>query len=64
MALDALVWLFEQVGLLMNTSKTQSIICIPGKIWTQLLTRLYGCRYNCDLVTAAAWAERIVECDT
>ncbi len=41
-ALDALVWLFKLVGLLTNTSKTQAIICIPGKIQTRLSERLYG----------------------
>ncbi len=31
-ALDALVWLFELLGLLTNTANTQSIICLPVKI--------------------------------
>ncbi len=35
-ALDLLVSLFERVGLETNTSKTQTIICTPGRIRTQL----------------------------
>ncbi len=62
-ALGALVWLFEKVGLMMNTKKTQLIICIPGKIRTRLSARLYGRGYNRDLPIAASWAARIVECD-
>ena len=35
-ALDILVKLFEQVGLQCNTTKTQTMICTPGRIRTQL----------------------------
>ena len=41
--LDILVSLFEQVGLETNTSKTQTMICTPSQIRTQLLTKSY-CR--------------------
>jgi hypothetical protein len=37
-ALDILVNLFERVGLQMNTSKTQTMICTPGRIRMQLST--------------------------
>ncbi len=40
-ALNILVDLFKRVGLQMNTSKTQSMICTPGQIWMQLPTESY-----------------------
>jgi hypothetical protein len=41
--LTLLVNLFQRVGLRTNTSKTQTMICTPGRIWTQLPTQSY-CR--------------------
>ena len=41
LALDILVSLFERVGLERNTSKTQIMICTPGRIQTQLPTESY-----------------------
>ncbi len=40
-ALTLLVNLFEQVGLQANTSKTQTMICTPGRIRTQLPSESY-----------------------
>jgi hypothetical protein len=40
-ALDILVELFERVGLKTNRLKTQAMICIPGRIRTQLTTASY-----------------------
>jgi hypothetical protein len=40
-ALNILVNLFKRVGLQRNTSKTQTIICMPGRIWMQLPTESY-----------------------
>jgi hypothetical protein len=40
-ALNLLVDLFERVGLQTNTSKTQTMICIPGRIRTQLPLESY-----------------------
>jgi hypothetical protein len=37
-AFTLLVDLFQHVGLQTNTSKTQTMICMPGRIRTQLLT--------------------------
>jgi hypothetical protein len=40
-ALTLLVHLFERIGLQMNTTKTQTMICTPGRIRTQLPTESY-----------------------
>ncbi len=40
-ALTLLVNLFQWVGLQTNTSKMQTMICTPGRIQTQLPTKLY-----------------------
>jgi hypothetical protein len=40
-ALNLLVHLFERVGLQMNTLKTQTTICTPGWIRTQLSPESY-----------------------
>ena len=40
-AIDALVGLFEQVDLRTNTTKTKSMVFVPGKIRTRLLARSY-----------------------
>jgi hypothetical protein len=55
-ALTLLVDLFQRVGLQTNTSKTQTTICTPSRIWTQLLTKSYR-RIQCGRVTAAEWIE-------
>jgi hypothetical protein len=60
-ALTLLVNLFQRVGLRTNTSKTQTMICTPGRIWTQLLTKLY-CRMQRGMVAAAKWNSRDVQC--
>jgi hypothetical protein len=39
--LDVLITLFEQVGLKMNTKKTQVMTCIPGKIRESLSKEVY-----------------------
>ncbi len=60
-ALTLLVDLFQRVGLQTNTSKTQMMICTPGQIWTQLLTKLYH-RMQWARVTAAEWNSHDVQC--
>jgi hypothetical protein len=39
--LTHLVNLFQRVGLRTNASKTQTMICTPGRIWIQLPTESY-----------------------
>ncbi len=60
-ALDILVDLFKRVGLQTNTSKTQTMICMPGRIWMQLPTESYR-RMQRGRVTAGEWNARDVEC--
>jgi hypothetical protein len=60
-ALDILIDLFERVGLKTNTSKTQAMICTPGRIRTQLPTESYR-RMRQGRVTASEWNSRDVEC--
>ena len=40
-AFDVLITLFEQVGLKMNTKKTQFMTCVPGKIRESLSKEVY-----------------------
>jgi hypothetical protein len=56
-----LVDLFQQVGLQTNTSKTQTMICMLGWIWTQLPTKSY-CWMQRGTVTAAKWNSRNMQC--
>ena len=51
-ALDVIIGLFERVGLQTNTKKTQTMICTPGRIWTQLPFESYR-RMQRGRVTAA-----------
>jgi hypothetical protein len=60
-ALTLVVNLFQQVGLQTNTSKTQTMICTPGWIRTQLPTKSYR-RMHCGRVTSAKWNSRNVQC--
>jgi hypothetical protein len=60
-ALTLLVNLFQWVGFRTNTSKMQTMIYTPGRIWTQLLTELYCCM-QCGRVTAAKWNSCNVQC--
>jgi hypothetical protein len=60
-ALDILVNLFKRVGLQTNTSKTQTMICMPRRIRTQLLTESYR-RVQRGWVTAGEWNAHNVEC--
>ncbi len=60
-ALTLLVNLFEHVGLQTNTSKTQTMICTPGRIQTQLPTKSYRLMQR-GMVTAAEWNSRDVHC--
>ena len=62
-ALDLLVDLFERVGLQTNTAKTQTMICTPGRIRTQLPSESYR-RMMTGRVTAGEWNSRDVECRT
>jgi len=59
--LDLLVSLFVRVGLETNTSKTQRMICTPGRIRTQLPTDSYR-RLQRGRVTATEWNARDIEC--
>ncbi len=59
--LTLLVNLFQQVGLRTNTNKTQTMICTPGWIWTQLPTKSYRWMQR-GRVTAAEWNSRDVQC--
>jgi hypothetical protein len=60
-ALILLVDLFARVGLQTNTSKTQTMICTPGRIRTQLPSESYR-RMMIGRVTASEWNSRDVEC--
>jgi hypothetical protein len=55
------VSLFKRVGLETNVSKTQTMICNPGRIRTQLPADLYP-RLQRGHVTAANWNARDVKC--
>ena len=41
-SLDALVALFERVGLITNMEKTKDMAMIPGKIRTRLIEEIYA----------------------
>ena len=60
-ALDVLVDLFTWVGLETNVKKTQTMICTPGRICTQLPMASYQ-RMKRGLVTAEEWDSRRVQC--
>ena len=60
-ALNVLVDLFARVGLETNVQKTQTMICMPGRIRTQLLTASYQ-RMQRGLVTAEEWDSQKVQC--
>ena len=61
-ALDILVVLFNPVGLLTNTTKSQFIIDIPGKILIRLSQSSYSRQYG-GLQSAAKWSARAMDCD-
>ena len=52
---------FARVGLETNVSKTQTMVCTPGRIRTQLPADSYR-RLRRGRVTAAEWNARDVEC--
>ncbi len=60
-ALDILVGRFERVGLQCNTTKTQTMICTPGRIRTQLPLESYR-RMQRGRVSASEWNACPVEC--
>ncbi len=60
-ALTLLADLFKRVGLQTNTPKTQTMICTPGRIRTQLPSESYR-RMIIGRVTASEWNSRDVEC--
>ena len=60
-ALDILVELFERVGLETNRLKMQAMICIPGRIRTQLLTASYHCM-RLGFQTSKQWEACHVNC--
>ncbi len=62
-ALTLLVNLFEWVGLQTNTTKMQTMICTPGRIWTQLPSESYR-RMMARRVTAGEWNSCDVMCYT
>ncbi len=59
--LTLLVHLFERIGLQTNTTKTQTMICTPGRIRTQLPTESYR-RMQQGQVRASEWNSHNVEC--
>jgi hypothetical protein len=60
-ALDILVNLFARVGLKTNVKKTQTMICTPGRIRTQLPAASYT-RMREGLTTAEEWDSQKVQC--
>jgi hypothetical protein len=60
-ALTLLVDLFEWLGLQANTSKTQTMICTPAGIRTQLPSESYH-RMQTGQVTASEWNSCNIEC--
>ncbi len=60
-ALTHLVHLFERIGLQTNTTKTQTMICTPGRIRTQLSTESYR-RMQQGQVSMSKWNSCTVEC--
>ncbi len=61
LSVDILVGIFACVGLETNVQKTQTMICTPGRICTQLLTALYQ-RMRKGLVSKGEWDSRKVKC--
>ena len=61
-AFDVLIELFERVGLRTNTTKTQVMVCVPGKIRTQLGTDVYNNMHE-GFITLSEWKRRRVQCD-
>ncbi len=59
-ALDILIDLFARVGLKTNVKKTQTMICTPGRIRTQLPMASYA-RMREGLTTAEEWDSRKVQ---
>jgi hypothetical protein len=59
--LTHLVHLFEHIGLQKNTTKTQTMICTPGRIRTQLSMESY-CRMQQGQVSVSEWNSCNVEC--
>jgi hypothetical protein len=59
--LTHLVCLFECIGLQRNTTKTQAMICTPGRISKQLPTESYR-QMQQGQVSASNWNSRNVEC--
>ena len=60
-AIDILVPLFERVGLRCNTTKTEAMICVPGRIRTRLSTASYLQRFG--YANEGEWDKRRVVCD-
>jgi hypothetical protein len=60
-ALTHLVHFFKRIGLQMNTTKTQTMNCTPGRIRMQLSTESYR-RMQQGQVSASKWNTRNVEC--
>jgi hypothetical protein len=61
-ALNSIVSLFKDVGLETNVKKTQTMICTPGQITTQLSTDAYHRRHGYRTHTREQWDARTVEC--
>jgi hypothetical protein len=60
-AIDLIIELFARVGLETNITKTQAVICTPGRIRIQLPSDSYV-RLRRGRITAADWASREVQC--
>ena len=59
---DILVGLFERVGLKTNTSKTQAMVCTPGKMWRCQNKAVYN-RRMMGVGEAERYHGRRVKCD-
>ena len=61
-SLDTLVSLFERVGLRTNTSKTKTMVCVPGRIRTCQSREVYNERMEGHTVMRK-WKSPRVECN-
>ena len=60
--LDTLVSLFERVGLRTNTSKTKTMVCVPGRIRIYQSREVYNERME-DHAVVGKWKSRREECN-
>ncbi len=58
-AMDVLVDIFKFVGLATNTKEMQAMVCMPSKIWIQLLAKSFRQMW-CGYMMAKEWEARAV----